>query len=530
MADIAGSRLEDHERMESLLIEAMQEHHEGKAARVELLKFYRGQERYHDAILILESLAEVDSDPERAYQYLMSAAKMAQDLDDSGRAVDILNMILDQNPDHLEAFATIDKFLTESKDWQAQEQNYRRMLNRVSGKPEYQDLQFKLYMGLGEIYRSRIKDVETACDAFELALKIKPEDITILEILADLYGRQGNLQKTVGVLRNLARVNPGHSSALRTLFMAADKAEDHETARVTAQILVMLKTEDTTVQAFHDKHVPQTMVQATGHLDLGSWQRLLIPDGPSAALGEIFAIVYRTLGDQLESKDLKSVGLRKKDEIDQSGKEMIASVLRGVSDVLGLGAVNIYRRGSGSGITVEPTMPPCISVAPDMLSGRTQAELAYALGKHLSLLLPMHALAAVYDPARLRGLLFTARLCADPSISAPVGATGISDAAAQMREIISPTDADRLSHLMQAIEGSDPQRLMEQYLADIETASIRAGQLVGDNLSVSKQFIMDNSGTSLGNHSTGERVRALVRWMLSDRYRDAREYIGATKP
>jgi hypothetical protein len=195
--------------------------------------------------------------------------------------------------------------------------------------------------------------------------------------------------------------------------------------------------------------------------------------------------------------------------------------------VLGLGEVNIYRRNNGSGITVEPTMPPCISVAPDMLSGRTQSELAYALGKHLSLLLPMHALAAVYDPARLRGLLFTAQLCVDPSIDPPMGATSITEAAEQMRETISPGDADRLSHLIQAIENADQQRLLEQYLVNVELASIRAGQLVGDNLSISKQSIMDNVGTSLGNQTTGERVRALVRWMLSDRHREAREYIGA---
>ncbi len=527
MAEIAGGKLDDVDRVESLLVEAVQTYGEGRAARIELLKLYRSQNRTSDSIRALESLAHIEDDAGLKYGYIESAAKLAQDLGDQAQAVDLLNQALDMDPHRLDAFALIDTILTESRDWTAQEQNYRRMLERVRSRDDMASIEFKLYTGLGEIYRSRLGDLRYAADAFELALKTDPEHIPTLEILADLYGHLGDLRMVVSVLRRLARINPGHSSALRALFNTAVKAGDFETARVAAQVLVILQDHDDQILAFHDEHVTTSMVSATNRLDLGSWQQHLIPPGPTAVLGEIYAIVYRILGGWLEAKDLKSVGLSEKDRVAPEGKEMLANVLRRVTDILGLGEVQLYRRQNESGIAVEPVVPPCISVGTDMLTGKSESELAYLLGKHLALLLPMHVLASIYGPSRLQGLLEVAKVCANPNHKLKSGADSIIEAADQMRQDITPTDEERLRLLVEAVVEQDETKLIDYYLNDIEVAATRAGQLVGDNLSVSKQIIQADYGTTLGSLSAGERIRELVRWMLSDSQMEARRSIDA---
>ena len=527
MVEIAGEKLNDVDRVESLLVEAVQTYGEGRAARIELLKLYRSQERTSDAIRALESLAHIEDDTALKYGYIESAAKLAQDLGDQALAVDLLNQALDMDPHRLDAFALIDTILTESRDWTAQEQNYRRMLERVRGRDDMAGIAFKLFTGLGEIYRSRLGDLRYAADAFELALKTEPDHIPTLEILADLYGHLGDLKMVVSVLRRLARINPGHSSALRALFNTANKAGDLETVRVAAQILFILQDHDEQVLAYHDEHVPASMVAAKHRLDLGSWQQHLIPPGPTAVLGEVYAIVYRVLGGWLEAKDLKSVGLSEKDRVDAEGKEMLANVLRRVTDVLGLGEVQLYRRPNESGIALEPVVPPCISVGTDMLTGKSESELAYLLGKHLALLLPMHVLASIYGPSRLQGLLEVAKVCANPSHKPASGGDSILEAAEQMRQDITHTDEDRLRQLVEALGDHDEMKLIDYYLNDVEVAATRAGQLVGDNLSISKQVIQAGYGTTLGSLSAGERIRELVRWMLSDSQMEARRSIDA---
>ncbi len=269
------------------------------------------------------------------------------------------------------------------------------------------------------------------------------------------------------------------------------------------------------------------MVAAKHRLDLGSWQQHLIPPGPTAVLGEVYAIVYRVLGGWLEAKDLKSVGLSEKDRVDAEGKEMLANVLRRVTDVLGLGEVQLYRRPNESGIALEPVVPPCISVGTDMLTGKSESELAYLLGKHLALLLPMHVLASIYGPSRLQGLLEVAKVCANPSHKPASGGDSILEAAEQMRQDITHTDEDRLRQLVEALGDHDEMKLIDYYLNDVEVAATRAGQLVGDNLSISKQVIQAGYGTTLGSLSAGERIRELVRWMLSDSQMEARRSIDA---
>ena len=110
--------------------------------------------------------------------YYHAAATLCRDeLKSLDEAVDYYDCALDsffaqpeqldeqQLPRALKSFEAIDKVLTTKRDWKAQERAYRDMIKRLptaAATPMFHKLQVGLFDGLGEIYRSRLKQYQSA--------------------------------------------------------------------------------------------------------------------------------------------------------------------------------------------------------------------------------------------------------------------------------------------------------------------------------------------------------------------------------
>ena len=106
----------------------------------------------------------------------------------------MFNQALDEYPDHLKPFERIDKIMTAKKDWTNQQRNYRKMIKRLGQEVELRRrrrMQLALWHGLGEIYRSRLKMYREAAEAFEVCVRLEPDNLGRHQILAELYQVQG---------------------------------------------------------------------------------------------------------------------------------------------------------------------------------------------------------------------------------------------------------------------------------------------------------------------------------------------------
>src|SRR5262249_49502280 len=135
----------------------------------------------------------------RKGKYHHASARILRDevksLDDS---IEEFNTALDlyfEKPDkitdatmqeYLKAFEAIDKICTGKKDFKAQERNYKRMYRRLP-KDGHASIKVALLHALGEFYRSRLKEMRNAIEAFELASQLDPDNLGRHEILAELY-------------------------------------------------------------------------------------------------------------------------------------------------------------------------------------------------------------------------------------------------------------------------------------------------------------------------------------------------------
>src|SRR5262249_53545321 len=117
---------------------------------------------------------------------------------DPTRAVTLFDEALDQDPSRLELFERIVRILTEKKDWDGLERNYRRMVMRALGGPD-RKLQHALYHQLGLIYRDRLGDTERALAAFRAAVELKPDDELAQTIVRELLALSGRPETALAV-------------------------------------------------------------------------------------------------------------------------------------------------------------------------------------------------------------------------------------------------------------------------------------------------------------------------------------------
>jgi tetratricopeptide (TPR) repeat protein len=208
-----------------------------------LLGLYQSTGQWEPAIGIIDRVAELDPRPEAKAKYAYTIGVVLRDeLKDAERALERFNIALDLDPaGMLKSFEAINKLLNQQKDWKQLERAFRKMLHRVSGKGDTA-LEFNLWHNLGVIYRDRLKNVESAAEAFTMASKLQPENMQEFQILAEIYGMLPNrLDDAIAAQHVLLKNDPYRVDSYRALYKLYFDSRNYDKAWCVAATLNFLK-------------------------------------------------------------------------------------------------------------------------------------------------------------------------------------------------------------------------------------------------------------------------------------------------
>lgn len=90
---------------------------------------------------------------------------------------------LDEDPTAIELFKEGVVELTQQKDWEAVEAFYIRQLRRINDLDE-DEIKFFLWYQLGQIYEFKLKQLENAEQAYQVALSTRPDNHEVEQRLA----------------------------------------------------------------------------------------------------------------------------------------------------------------------------------------------------------------------------------------------------------------------------------------------------------------------------------------------------------
>ncbi|PIE19200.1 MAG: hypothetical protein CSA66_02830 [Proteobacteria bacterium] len=513
-----------------------------KEPALKLVELSVSHEDYAEAIRHLNRLIKLEEEPKKRAQFAYTAAVLYRDqLGDPGQAIKYFNLTLDNDLSNLQAFRTIDELLTKARQWKPLEQNYRRMIQRVQKQgaswEEAPKLLFMLYKNLGEIYRSRLKRLDYAISAFELAKKQRPRDEAIREILASLYEvTEDGATKAIEHHRFLVLQRPDRFESYHRLVELFKKVGDADSAWCVAGLLQTLGQASDDELRFYSTYLSPGMSEPNRVVDQTLWMQGVMSRGEDPELGRIFELVFTGLGKFLAVKPLKAFGLKKKAKIPLEDGLLICTTTRNVSRMFGIQPPDLYRHSEATGIEILPTLPPVIRLGTDMLTGRSDKELAFYVAKQLTYFHPGHIIATMYGREALDHLYMAAASLVDPNYTLALRddlpreeqqaiAQAVGSLKGHLDKGITPEGRQQLTAVMNSFWRRTQTPDISRWHRHVELTANHAGLLAAGDVALVGTLIK-NEPVGMSKLKNSEKLKEFVHYVISDGYLKLRKQLG----
>jgi tetratricopeptide (TPR) repeat protein len=504
-----------------------------KAAHFKIFQVLVDAEKYDDAVEILERLVELEEDSKRKAQYLGAIGDIFREkTGEPERAVDYYERALDEDASLLKLFRAVDEVLTRNKDWKRLQKAYRNMLHRVQDDDSQVQLQHKLCFNLGEIYRTRLKQIPGAIAAFEAALDIKANDKKSLMILSELYEQTDALDKAIDSERRLLRIEPGNIDHYRHIKRMYFETNDKDAAWVSCSVLSLLGQANDREEAFYHDHAVQGM--ADGETPDGDiWIDYLLSRGEDPLIGQIFNTVLQGLGDMLVTTTLKDLGVKKKNAVDMQERELFTHTFNECVRTLGVQPPAIYYSSKVQGTIIGQSLPPVMLIGDQMRKGQTDQGLAFVLAKVLTYFHPLHMAVGVL-PIETLEIIFAASL----KLFVPeydVGALAKDPNFLELLEALNgmaPQLRQSLQRYVGEFVAKGRRPNLRRWLNQIELSANHAGLLMCGDVVVAGKLIKSESHRTLftapGRLSTRDKLVDLATFAMSEQYLTLRNKLELT--
>ena len=506
---------------------------ESKAAHFKIFQVLVDAERYPEAIDILSRLVELEDSPKSKAKYLGAIGDIYREkMGEPLQGVEFYNQALDHDPSLLKLFRAIDEILTRAKDWKELQRAYRSMLKRVGDDDSQHNLQYKLCFNLGEIYRTRLKNMDRSRAAFEAALNVRPNDLKTLQILAELYELADQMDEAIEMERRLLRAEPGNVTHYRHLKRLFRDTGDTDAAWVACSVLHLLGQANERETEFYEAHARPTMIQDPVGLEGDIWVDHLLSKGEDPTIGLILLDIFRGIGAQIVTKTLKSHGLKKKHKVDPNQRELFTYVYGTAASVLALNPrPEVYAPGRTAGLIIEETLPPVMCIGDDLRQGRTEAELAFVLGKALTYFYEPHQ-AVVLAQQQMLMALFQAAIklfYRDHDVGALESDENFNSLLEALSEMPTQLRQSLGKHVQEFMARGSKVNLA-RWLNQIELTANHAGLVICNDPVIAGKAIKSEAHRALftapSRLGTREKLVDLAVYALGDEYLSLRKKLG----
>ena len=498
-----------------------------------LLQLYQKTGQWPQMVDCLQRIADLEPQPDRKSRYLYTMAQIYRDkLEDQLRAVDLFNEALDLNPGFLEAFERINKILTALKEWKQLERAYRKMLHRVAGRGNT-DLEYNLWHALGLIYRDRLGDKTASLEAFRMASRIKPDDMTEHLILAELYEQEGQIDQAIIEYQAMVKLDPMKVDPYKRLYRLYLDGKQFDPAWCIAAALAFVRKADPEEQQYYDDYRPQGLIQAKNRLDNEQWIRNLFHEEENLYVGKIFEMIagaaLRAKIETLKSKKELPVLDPRFRQDPATSTVTFARTFGWAANVLGLPSPLLYVRSDVPGALVAVANEQPASVAGQtVLTGFSPQELTFIVGKHLAMYRGEHYIKTLFPTVtELTVLLFAGMKIVAPETPVPQDIEKQIMATAQtLRGFMQPMQLEGLRMVVKKFVAEGAKANIKRWVQCVDITAARTGLLLCGDLEIAKKIVAAEPQQQVGDLPPQEKLKELLVFSTSDQYFALRQSIG----
>ena len=493
-----------------------------------LIALYQAIECWPKLRGVLRAAADLERDPGRRSKFLYTMAQIHRDKEDEPEeAAALFDQALDADPTHLEAFERINKIFTARRDWKALERAFRKMLRRLSAAGvDDPSLEYNLWHSLGLIYRDRLQDTPSAIEAFKMAARFKPEDVSERKILAELYALASDPEGAIGehsIILQREPLSPGAYRSLSEIYAARD---DYDRAWCMCAALSFLGEAATDERSYFEEHRPRGIIEPRSRLDNEQWVRNVFHKDENLFVGKIMEMITPAaiIAKAEQGRGAKALAQQRLErgtrQDTATSTDTFASIFGWAAQVLGLPTPELYVRSDVPGALVAvPSMPPASVAGKSLLEGFTAPELAFVVGKHLSRYRGEHYIRNLFPTlSELKVLFFAAVQLVTPGFAVPEAlAPAVAKAARTLTKHMQPIALDGLRLVVQKFVADGARADLKRWMQTTELTACRAGLLLCADLDVARSILAAEPQLP-GDLAPQEKMKELLLFSVSEQY------------
>ena len=478
------------------------------------------------AIDTIEHFAATEADLDRRGAYLHAAAVIYRDhLNAPDTAAETFEAALDAYftdcptgadlTRSLRTFAELDTLHTNRRAWEQQADAYQRMIARL---PAGHPVLVELWHALGEVYRSRLDDLNLAATAFEAARALEPDHIERRAILAELYQITSDDPAAAHEHHAMLARDPGRAESYRALKSSYLAANNMDQAWCAARALVFLDRAERDEHELFDRYHAHAFAGMKAALT-AEMHHALIPDNSAVIMSHAMALLH-PVAAAIRSNHLR---LRDDQKIDlDADRTPRVRMLAHIAAALGHELPDLYDQAKKAGPLlatlhrIGDNTRAAIALRRDhMRCSETTA--AFHAGRLLSLLDPARVMTQLFDSDELRTVLDWVIGRADDS------KLSVELARAAQRHLRADQH-EQLQRIRRRLEDADPRRALESWQRVSAITADRVGFVVCGDLAAAADAIATNGAPAPGL-TAHSRILELLRFSVTGEHAVIRRHI-----
>ena len=270
------------------------------------------------------------------------------------------------------------------------------------------------------------------------------------------------------------------------------------------------------------------------------WSQLVVGPPGIPRLGPILGVIYDCLGESFRTDSVKRYGVNPKQKLAIEDSEAVRQ-LEFISRIMGTPCPDVYLDEGVRGMEILPVLPLALRMDSEALELASTSKGAFLLAKVLTYLHPWHLLGTLYDDSHVALLIKAALRVAAPSHSVEIppdlavhpkrtGAKQLASLVSSLERELNSAQRATLIEAVAPLTQSTSFPDISAWRRLVELTTNHAGVVIAGDINLVAGILRsEDSGSSY--LTVGARLKDLVLWILSHRFREVRSMLNlAARP